>query len=391
MAIQNMRIHFYGVQGSGSVFPAKAEREETRLHSDLKLLEQIFNQINEHKASGANGQSAEDILGGPIDRNTLAAYREKFDLDEQRVYGGWTTCFRIETSDGNDIVFDCGSGFRICAGDIVGKWGAAEERHLYIFGSHAHFDHTEGFDQAAVCFDPRNNIHIMANHHYLKALDQNLGIFSHQMGMDLKGIQTPLNYQLMPAKFQSTEIRDLKKNPPPANDPMVRQYHDIHEPIHIGNTIIQPFEVFHPDPCLAYRIEHNGKVFVFCTDHELRRGEDPEDPLQVASLEAEERLIEQCMDVDILYRDGQFLQIEYDGHQGIGSPFGVSRLDWGHSCIEDVMEMSEKCRVKETYIGHHDPNRTWAEKNWIDETLARRSGQTGLKFEMAQAETIIDL
>ena len=263
---------------------------------------------------------------------------------------------------------------------------------MYIFGSHAHFDHTEGFDQAAVCFDPRNNIHILANHHYLKALDQNLGIFSHHIDMDLKGIQTPLNYELMPAKFDSTEIRDLQANPAPVDgDPMVGKYHDIKEPIVIGKTTIQPFEVFHPDPCLGYRIEHNGKVFIFCTDHELRRGEDADNPLQTASLEAEERLIQQSMDADVLYRDGQFLQIEYDGHQGIGAPFGVSRLDWGHSCIEDVMEMAETCNIKHTYIGHHDPNRTWAERNWIDETLERRSEQTGLKFEMAKAETIIDL
>ena len=388
MTIENMRIHFYGVQGSGSIFPARAEREETRKHSDLQLLEEVFKDVQRQSSSG---KTIEEIIGGPVDRRTLEAYRDKFSIEEQRVYGGWTTCFRIETSDGNDIVFDCGSGFRICAGDIVAKWGMTEERHLYIFGSHAHFDHTEGFDQAAVCFDRRNNVHIMANYQYLKALDQNNGIFSHHIDMDLKGIQTPLNYQLMPAKFDSTEIRDLKAKPPPANDPMVHQYHDINEPIIIGNTSIQPFEVFHPDPCLAFRVEHNGKTFVFCTDHELRRGPDPEDTLQVASLEAEERLKAQCMDVDVLYRDGQFLQIEYDGHQGVGAPFGVSRMDWGHSCIEDVMDMSEQCRVKQTYIGHHDPNRTWAEKNWIDETLARRSGQAGLKFEMAQAETIIDL
>jgi phosphoribosyl 1,2-cyclic phosphodiesterase len=391
MTIKNMRIHFYGVQGSGSIFPEKAEREETRMYSDLELLEQVFLEIERNSEAGSINKSVAELIGGPISRKTLTKYRNKFNLSEQRVYGGWTTCFRIETADGNDIVFDCGSGFRICAGHIAGKWADLDERHLYIFGSHAHFDHTEGFDQAAVCFDPRNNIHIMANYHYLKALDQNNGIFSHEIGMDLNGIQTPLNYQLMPAKFDSTEIRDLKLDPPPANDPVVHQYHDINEPIKIGNTTIQTFEVFHPDPCLAYRIEHGGKVFVFCTDHELRRGGDPEDPLQIASLEAEEHLKQQCMDADAVYRDGQYLHIEYDGHQGIGSPFGVSRMDWGHSCIEDVMDMSEQCRVKETYIGHHDPNRTWAEKNWIDETLARRSVQTGLKFEMAQAETVIDL
>ena len=384
---------FRSVQGSGSVFPARAERAETQQHADLNLLQQVFEDLaDKTDKDGRLTRSLEEILGGPVNRKTLSAYRDRFDIEEQRVYGGWTSCFRIETSDGYDIVFDCGSGFRICAADIVAKWGDAEDRDLYIFGSHAHFDHTEGFDQAAVCFDPRNNIHIIANHHYLKALDQNLGIFSHSLDIDLQGIQTPLNYELMPASFDSVEIRNLQTQPPPVTaDPMVGTYHDISEPFKLGKTTIQPFEVFHPDPCLGYRIEHNGKVFVYCTDHELRRGEDPADPLQIASIEAEQRLIEQSMGVDVLYRDGQFLQIEYDGHQGIGSPFGVSRLDWGHSCVEDVMEMAEQCQIPRTYIGHHDPNRTWSERNWIDETLARRSEQTGLQFELARAETVIDL
>ncbi len=391
--IENLRIHFYGVQGSGSIFPARAEREETQLHSDLQLLQQVFDHLGRHADQEGNIKvKLEDLVGGPVNRKSLTRYRNSFDLVEQRVYGGWTTCFRIETSDGYELVFDCGSGFRICASDIVKKWGDAEDRHLYIFGSHAHFDHTEGFDQAAVCFDPRNHVHILGNHHYLKALDQTLGIFSHQIDMDLKGIQTPLNYELMPANFDSCEIRNLADNPKPAApDPMVGRYHDITEPIVIGETSIQPFEVFHPDPCLGYRIEHHGKVFIYCTDHELRRGDDPDHPLQIASLEAEERLVEQAMNADLMYRDGQYLQIEYDGHQGIGAPFGVSRLDWGHSCIEDVMEMAERCGIARTMIGHHDPNRTWAERNWIDETLARRSEQTNLKFELARAETVIDL
>ena len=121
------------------------------------------------------------------------------------------------------------------------------------------------------------------------------------------------------------------------------------------------------------------------------RGDDKDFPLQVASEQAERRLIEQAMDADVLYRDGQFLEIEYLGHKGIGSPIGVSRKDWGHSCIEDVVDMAEQCNVKHTYIGHHDPNRTWAERNWIDETLVRRSEQSGRCFEMAKAETVIDL
>lgn len=391
--IENLRIHFYGVQGSASIFPAKAEREEARLQADLKLLEQIFAKIEAtENEDGKLACSVEELLGGELNRATLMEYRSSFDIEEQRVYGGWTTCFRIETSDGYDIVIDCGSGFRICADDIMRKWGDQAERHLYILGSHAHYDHTEGFDQASVCFDPRNHIHIMANFQYLKALDSNLGIFSHLIDMNLKGIQTPLSYELMPANFDSTEIRDLDASPAPVDgDPMVGRYHDIKEPIKIGKTTIKPFKVFHPDPCLGFRIEHNGKVFVFCTDHELRHGDDPNDPLQIASLEAEETLCSHSLNADVLYRDGQFLKAEYDGELGIGTPLGVSRMDWGHSCIEDVMDMAEKCNIGQTYIGHHDPNRTWADRNWIDEILERRSEQSGLKFEMAKAETVIDL
>ena len=313
-------------------------------------------------------------------------------VPEPRVYGGWTTCFRIETADGYDIVIDCGSGFRICATDVVTKWGDSADRELFILGSHSHYDHTEGFDQAAVCFDPRNRIHVLANRQYLQALDQNLGIFSHHIDVNLKGVATPLHYELMPAQFDSCEIRDFASDPPGGeSDELAGRYHDLATPLWIGKTRVQPIDVFHPSPCLAYRFDHGDASFVFCTDHELRRGDDPDDPLQIASLDAEARLCAACQDVDVLYRDGQYLQIEYDGHQGIGSPMGVSRLDWGHSCIEDVLEMATRCNVKRTYVGHHDPNRDWSERNWIDDILRRKSEQTGLYFELARAETVLDL
>jgi ribonuclease BN (tRNA processing enzyme) len=287
-------------------------------------------------------------------------------------------------------VIDCGSGFRLCAQDIAKKWGDREQRTLYILGSHAHFDHTEGFDQSNICFDPRNHVHIFANRSYLQSLDRHLGIFSHQADRKDEGRPTPLNYEMMSATFESTEIRDIANHGAEPN-PMVTQYHDIYQPIQIGKTSIQPFSVFHPDPCLAYRIEHNGKVFVFCTDHELRHGDDPEFALQVASIEAEQRLIEHAMNADVLYRDGQFLRDEYSASKPLGGAVGVPRKDWGHSCIEDVVEMAIKAKVKRTYIGHHDPSRRWPELMKIDRDLLAQSAAEGQHFELAKAETVIDL
>ena len=390
----SMKVHLYGVQGSGSVFPSRKERLALQELMDIRLLEQVFTDIAEHaQRDGRIDRTIEDLLGGKVNRQTLRAYRKRFDIEEPRSYGGWTTCFRIETGDDHDIIFDLGSGFRNCAVDLQQKWAACAQRNLFIFGSHSHYDHTEGFEQAAVCFDPRNHIHIYGNRQYLRALDQNLGIFTHQVDAGLLGMQTPLHYELMPARFESCEIRDVLRNPPPENgeDRLAHSYHHIEEPLWIGATKITAFEVYHPAPCLAYRIEYGGKVFIFCTDHELRHGDQPDDPRQMASLQAEERLEEHARGVDVMYRDGQYFRAEYDGYQGIGISAGVPRMDWGHSCIEDVIDMAEACQIKATYIGHHDPNRDWSERNWIDETLKRKSDQTGLQFELARAELIITL
>ncbi|MFZ0428502.1 MAG: MBL fold metallo-hydrolase [Acidobacteriota bacterium] len=390
--VGNLRIHFYGVQGSGSVFPDRRERLIFQEHLEFELLENVFRDLQQRadKETGKFNCRVEDILGGPINRENLEAYRKRFPVKEFRSYGGWTTCFWFETADDYDIIFDCGSGFRNCAKDLQAKWGERPRRDLYIFGSHSHFDHTEGFDQAAVCFDPRNTLHIYGNRQFLRSLDSNLGIFSHFVDEGVRGVQTPIFYDLMPTEFLAYEIRDLELYPEPDDDPLAHRYQHLHEPVRLGETRITAFEVCHPAPCFGYRVDRGGKSFVFCTDHELRHGSDPADPRQKASLEAEARVRRNTQGADVLYRDGQFLRLEYDGVKGIGNSAAVSRIDWGHSCIEDVQEMARQCGVKRTFVGHHDPNRDWAERNEIDESLRRLCGGD-FEIELACAETVIDL
>lgn len=388
--IQRLRVHLYGTQGSGSVFPSRAERRAFQRRADVELLHRVFDDLSRHADdSGRINASVEDLLGGPVSTRTLAAYAERFAVPEPRVYGGWTTCVHVETADGYDIVLDCGSGFRNCARDLQAKWDSRPERHLYLFGSHSHLDHTEGFDQAAVCFDPRNHFHVYGNDQFLRALDFNLGIFSRQVAKAAQGVQTPIFYGIMPATFECCTIGVA-----PAHDgsrpPLNGSTHPLDEPIRLGATTITAFEVYHPAPCLAYRVEHGGRVFVFCTDHELWRG-NPEHPDLARSLDAEARLIAHATDADLLYRDGQYLRVEYDGIMGIGGSGAVARAGWGHSCIEDVIEMAAACRVRHTLIGHHDPNRDWSERNWLDDSMLRRTGDSDHRVEFARAETFFDL
>jgi phosphoribosyl 1,2-cyclic phosphodiesterase len=388
-SVGNLRVHVYGTQGSGSIFPSREERLAFQRQSDQDLLKLVFEDLAASAgADGRIGRTVEEILGGPLDQRTLARYAARFSVPEPRVYGGWTTCIRIETADEIDIVFDCGSGFRPCARDLQSKWGTRGERHLHLFGSHSHLDHTEGFDQAAVCFDPRNRLHIYGNHQFLRALDFNLGIFSRQVAPAVQGVQTPIFFGVMPARFEALAI-----GPAPADDDgpsLNAQPLAIESPIALGATRVTPFEVHHPAPCLAYRVERAGRVMVFCTDHELRHGDEASAAHQ-ASLDAEARLVRQATGADLLYRDGQYLRAEYDGVKGIGGSGPVPRLGWGHSCLEDIIEMATRSGVRHTLVGHHDPNRDWSERNWLDESMARRSAGSGPRFELARAEMVIDL
>ena len=392
-SIENMRIRFYGVQGSGSTFPSSQEIEALQEFTDYGLLKRVFEDLAQHiDQKNTLDRSLTDLIGGPIDRKTLTRYKKKFMIPKARIYGGWTTCVHLETADGVDLVFDCGSGFRNCAMDLQKKWGDRKERHLYLFGSHSHYDHTEGFDQAAVCFDPRNIIHVYGNYQYLYALDSYLGIFSRFVKIEIFGVQTPINYSIMPAKFRAIEIQDTDQ---PARfdkeEIMTRDVHDLNRPIVLGATRITAVKVFHPAPCLAYKVQRGGKTFIFCTDHELRHGPDPGDPCQRESEAREKQLNQHAKKADILYRDAQYLRSDYDGLSGIGSSGPVRRLDWGHSCIEDVQEMALACGVKNTFIGHHDPNRDWSELNWIDESMIRRYEKADEKMSLARAGTVVDL
>jgi phosphoribosyl 1,2-cyclic phosphodiesterase len=389
--VRNLRITLYGTQGSGSIFPARDERLAIQHLSDAALLKEVFEDLAKRAdASGRITTTIDEVLGGPIGPKTLAAYAERHQTYEPRIYGGWTTCVHVETADGDDIVLDCGSGFRNCARDLQAKWGSRAERDLHLFGSHSHLDHTEGFDQAAVCFDPRNRLHIYGNPQFLRALDFNLGIFSREVSPDVQGVQTPIFFGVMPATFHACVLRNAKT--PDIYDGILRNsdWHSLDTPLRVGKTTITPFEVFHPAPCLGYRIEREGRVFVFCTDHELRHG-DPHHPDYDRSRAAERIVIEQSMGADLLYRDGQYLRAEYDGVMGIGESGPVPRVGWGHSCIEDVIDMAAACGVHHTLIGHHDPNRGWTERNWLDESMGRRAAASNVKVEFARAETVFDI
>lgn len=389
--INNLRITFWGTQGSLQHFPGPDEVDDYTNQIAMDMIFRVYRDLEARHPEG--NASLEDLFGGPINDETVANCFERIGRARPSVYGGETTCTEVETSDGYVIVIDGGSGIRHFARQRIMDWSDREDRELYILGTHDHLDHRIGLPFCDICFArPNFVLNLYGNYRFLAALDDRFAVFSRVVS-EATHRDDPLDYRMMAAEFHGTQIRDLKNPEPDERQVPNCGTHDLNEPIVLGETVITPFPVYHSGtPCLAYRFEHKGATFLFCTDHELRHGDDPADPKQKRSDASEELVRRMGKNVDLAYFDGQYLLEEYHGRKGTGrcTP-GVSRMDWGHSCIEDVIERAYDCQIKRTFIGHHDPDREWLDRLTLDERLQADSKNTGCHIELAKDRQVIDL
>src|SRR5436190_13932742 len=87
----------------------------------------------------------------------------------------------------------------------------------------------------------------------------------------------------------------------------------------------------HPGGAYGFRIERQGKVLVICTDVEHGKEIDP-------------RVVELSRGADLLVHDAQYTAEELEAHQG-----------WGHSSLDQAMQVAEMAGVKQLAMTHHDP------------------------------------
>lgn len=371
------------------MFPMNNEVAEYQRLTALELLRKVLVDVQDHSKNGS-GCKVEDLLGGPLNNETLDTYQRKLGNADLPTYGGDTTCISIETGDGDLIVIDGGSGIRNCSKFFTNRWPADTPRQIAIFGTHEHLDHRSGLPFSQFCFvRPPFHVNIFGSYQFLYALDERYGIFTHRVGNSTH-LDDPIDYRVMAASFTGTELRnfDLPLRPP---DPpwAVR---DVKEPYQLNKTTVRAFDVYHGTVrCLAYKIQHGSASFVFCTDHELRHGANAGDERQLQSQRADTLLTENCMDVDAAYFDGQYYRSEYDGKSSVGMVQATSRVDWGHGCIEDVVDRARKCHIKRTLIGHHDPERTWMARMEMDAFLAEQCKGQPFQIELAKSEYVLDL
>lgn len=235
-------------------------------------------------------------------------------------YGGNTACLTIRAAGHPPLIFDAGSGIRDL-GDTF-----TEEDQILLFLTHFHWDHIQGLPAFSAL--RRTTIHSAADP---ATLERTL---ASQMQPPYYPVPMPTGLSYKKAEPSGTRI---------------------------GNLLIRPFALHHPNGATGYRVESPSGSIVYASDHEH------------GNATADETLREYSRDADILVYDAQYTPEEYERRRG-----------WGHSTWREAVALAASANVKQLILFHHDPSRTDDQMDAIVEqaraefpnTAAAREGMT---------------
>ncbi len=243
-------------------------------------------------------------------------------------YGGNTSCVELRIG-GEVLILDCGTGIRALGDDLQDEF-QGQPLGLSLLITHSHWDHVQGFPFFQPAYEARNQIRVFG---FEGAREGLAGIFSGQM----ESPYFPIGLGQLPSHVVFEELKRMEFN--------------------VGRIPVRAAFVNHPGICVGYRIEADGCPIVYVPDHEpfLRKliASQPagEAAAGVAATDfarrEDERFIEFIRDAGVLILDAQYDEPEYRAHVG-----------WGHSCVEDAVDLAIRGRARRLFLFHHDPSHT---------------------------------
>src|SRR5688572_27636410 len=236
-------------------------------------------------------------------------------------YGGNTSCVELR-ADGELIILDAGSGIRPLGVQLRNEF-RGKPINLSLLISHTHWDHIQGFPFFVPAYNPKNQVRILAFEGARKGLEATLA-------SQMESPYFPISMQQMPGNLYVQELKDMT--------------------FEVGQVRIKASFMNHPGICVGFRIETSGGSIAYLPDNELFRrlrssGGDTGEHNTAFAERQDAKLIEFIRDVDIAIMDSQYDATEYPDHVG-----------WGHSCVDDTVDVSMKAGVKHLFLFHHDPD-----------------------------------
>jgi phosphoribosyl 1,2-cyclic phosphodiesterase len=222
-------------------------------------------------------------------------------------YGGNTSCIEMRIA-GKRLIFDGGTGLRVLGKDLLKQMPV----EAYMFFTHSHWDHIQGFPFFVPAFIAGNCFHIYG------AIAPNGATMRQRLSDQMLHPNFPVPMQVMQSdlKFYDLELGDVVK---------------------IDDITVEIGPLNHPNTAIGYRVTWQGRTAVYATDTEHY-------PDHV-----DENLLHLARDADVLIYDACYTDEEY---YDLKSP----KKGWGHSTWQAGLELAKAAGVKRPVMFHHDPN-----------------------------------
>lgn len=255
---------------------------------------------------------------------------------DQVRYGGNTTCLHFSTRSGQDLILDGGSGIRLLGQSLMEQAFGAGQGEAVILVGHTHWDHILGFP----FFTPFNR---QGNRFVIASAGQTGSHIRDILAGQHADLNFPVAFEDLVADFEYITFGPGDK-------------------LELGDYHIETVQLNHPGITVGYRIEADGFSATVYTDtgrvRQVRVGEGMDGPAPDETFTNRylEQLVHCARKSDILVHDTQFREYEM-----------VGRYHWGHSTVEDALEIARMAGVKQLALFHYDPNLSDTE---VDEQLA---------------------
>lgn len=227
--------------------------------------------------------------------------------EANRRYGGNTACVTIDAPGMAPIVLDLGTGLRFY-GDALLATAEADDPPFQGLAlvTHLHWDHIQGLPFFVPIHRPGSSLLVC--------------------GRDDEGSLKDAFDEFMRPPFFPVRPSEL------GGDITFRDVND--ETFEWGRAVVTVGDVPHTGATNGYRIEIDGVVIVYVSDHQ-----QPDEGHHVS-----DSVAKLCHEADLVIHDAQYEHHEF-----------ASKVDWGHCTVEYAVQVAAHAGAKRLALFHHDP------------------------------------